>query len=157
MKAQSNYSINIGSTSLVMIFAVLCLTVFATMSYLTAVREANLAKKYAQHTTAYYAADSRAVEKLNFVNSALSSAQAHSGNEEQRKAFIAAQCSPLNIQQKTQNGHFYLFYDETIDAAQSIQVIIQVDFYPATVYRVIQWKSVYTQDYNIDQSLNVYQ
>ena len=60
---------NVGSASLVMVFSVLCLTIFAVMSAVTAYSEWNLAKKSADAATAYYAADSRAAEIFDTVSS----------------------------------------------------------------------------------------
>ncbi len=157
MKTRNGYSINIGSTSLVMIFAVICLTVFAVMSYLTAARESELAKKYAAHTTAYYAADSRAVNTLASLDKTLSSPEACCGDINGRKTFIAQQCAAQNVTFQEQNGKIYLLYSEIIDTTQSLQVIIQLDLSSTTAsYKVVEWKSVYTQEYNIDHSLNVY-
>lgn len=49
-----------GAVSLVMIFAVLCLTVFSVLTLSTAVGESKLAQATAQHTADYYAADAQA-------------------------------------------------------------------------------------------------
>ena len=50
---------NIGIASIICIFAVLGLTIFAVLSVSTARAEANLAEKYADSVTDYYAADRR--------------------------------------------------------------------------------------------------
>ena len=52
--------VSIGGATLVMLFAVLCLTVFSTLALVTANREWTLAQKSADAVTSYYAADSRA-------------------------------------------------------------------------------------------------
>ena len=49
-----------GAVSLVMIFCVLCLVVFATLTYVTADRERQLAALNAERAAAYYAADAEA-------------------------------------------------------------------------------------------------
>ena len=49
--------IHVGSASIIMIFAVLCLTVFSTLSYVTANQEYRLAQKSALAMEQYYAAD----------------------------------------------------------------------------------------------------
>ena len=49
--------IHVGSASIIMIFAVLCLTVFSTLSYVTANQEQKLAEKSARAIEQYYAAD----------------------------------------------------------------------------------------------------
>ena len=49
-----------GAVSLVMIFCVLCLVVFSTLTYVTADRERQLSELTAQRAEAYYAADAEA-------------------------------------------------------------------------------------------------
>ncbi len=49
--------IHVGSASIIMIFAVLCLTVFSTLSYVTANQEQKLAEKAARAIEQYYAAE----------------------------------------------------------------------------------------------------
>ena len=51
-----------GAVSLVMIFCVLCLAVFAVLTLATADREAKLAEMTARSAADYYEADHRAVE-----------------------------------------------------------------------------------------------
>lgn len=57
--------INIGSASIIMVFAVLALTVFAVLSFVTALNERKLADKAKQAAVNYYAADSEAARILN--------------------------------------------------------------------------------------------
>lgn len=52
----------IGSASLIMLFVVLCLTVFAALTIVSVRAELTLSRRYAQSTEAYYAADARATE-----------------------------------------------------------------------------------------------
>ena len=59
---QAGMGAQIGSASIVMIFAVLCLTIFAVLSFQTASHEQRLAQKTADAARAYYRADSIAEE-----------------------------------------------------------------------------------------------
>ena len=54
--------LNIGSASIIMIFAILCLTVFSALSLVTSVSEKKTAQRFADETAAYYEADSEAVK-----------------------------------------------------------------------------------------------
>ncbi|MBR5228687.1 MAG: hypothetical protein IKV96_02485 [Firmicutes bacterium] len=49
--------INIGSASIIMVFVVLCMTIFSVLSLMTAVNEFDTAEKYASSVAAYYEAD----------------------------------------------------------------------------------------------------
>ncbi len=54
--------LNLGSASILMVFAILCLTVFSALSLVTSVSEKKTAQHFADTTAAYYEADSRAVK-----------------------------------------------------------------------------------------------
>ena len=53
-----------GGSSLMVIFAVLCLTVFAILSLTTVLADGRLADSYAENVTEYYEASCRAEEKI---------------------------------------------------------------------------------------------
>jgi hypothetical protein len=59
-KEQKPIGLNIGSASIIMIFAVLCLTVFSALSFVTAASEKSTADRFAESTAAYYEADAEA-------------------------------------------------------------------------------------------------
>ena len=59
----------IGGSSLLMAFVVLCLTTFAVISYMSALRDYRLSKKSSENITQYYMADSKAEEILSSLSS----------------------------------------------------------------------------------------
>lgn len=61
----------VGAPSLIMIFVVLCLACFAALTLSSANAEARLAKKAAESTANYYAADTLLQEKLARLDAAL--------------------------------------------------------------------------------------
>ena len=63
--------LNIGSASIIMIFAILCLTVFSALSLVTSVSEKKTAQRFADETAAYYEADSEAVKIKNGIQAAI--------------------------------------------------------------------------------------
>lgn len=63
--------LNIGSASIIMIFAILCLTVFSALSLVTSVSEKKTAQRFADETAAYYEADSEAVKIKNSIQAAI--------------------------------------------------------------------------------------
>ena len=68
MKAERrSVGINVGSASIVMIFAVLCLTVFSTLSFVTANHERKLAEKSALAVQHYYEADWQCEERYQQI------------------------------------------------------------------------------------------
>lgn len=69
-KQQSTF-INIGSSSLLMVFLVLCLTTFAILSLSSAQSDYSFSKKFAEHKTEYYEASSRAEMILGEIDQLL--------------------------------------------------------------------------------------
>ncbi|MDR0904801.1 MAG: hypothetical protein LBN00_01275 [Oscillospiraceae bacterium] len=61
--------LNIGSASIIMLFAVLCLTVLSALSLLSANSQYTLAERSAEAAKAYYAADYKAMEIYESVKS----------------------------------------------------------------------------------------
>lgn len=77
MKQQSkNHSagVSIGMVSILMIFVVLCLTTFATLSFVSARADLKLSKKASDSVSEYYAADSAAETYLAQIASQLETA-----------------------------------------------------------------------------------
>ena len=62
--------IGVGGVSIIMVFAVLCLTIFAVLSLVTARSERALAERHADAVTEYYAADSLAAEVYDALTDA---------------------------------------------------------------------------------------
>ncbi len=69
----SNASLGAGGTIVVVIFVVLCLTIFASLSFVTAISDLKLAKKTEEINYDYYATNGRAEEKLSEICGVLDS------------------------------------------------------------------------------------
>lgn len=146
MKNKSNQAspnINVGSTSIVMVFSVLCLTVFAVLSYITARNELDLARRSADSVTAYYAADSAAVDVYNaFV----------SGDFDEQDGIISAYGTEISACEGEFGGE--LCYSIPIDDMQDLYVELSGE---AGGYRIVAWTVRETGDWIIDDTLNIMQ
>lgn len=65
------YGAGLGATSLILMFAVLCLAIFALLSLSVANRDRGYTEKLASSVTGYYQADSRAVELSDALSRAV--------------------------------------------------------------------------------------
>jgi len=74
-KRLSSASVGIGGTLIIVIFVVLCLTIFAVLSFTTAYSDLKLSRKAEQMTVDYYIAHGKAEEKLAEVYEKLLYAQ----------------------------------------------------------------------------------
>ena len=71
MKKKGSAPFGAGMSSLLMVFVVLCLTVFGVLAYMTARADNRLTQRSAQMVQAYYAADAKAEEALARLDAAL--------------------------------------------------------------------------------------
>lgn len=53
--------LNIGSASIIMVFTVLCLTVFSVLAFVSAASEYKTAQRFAESTKSYYEAEANAL------------------------------------------------------------------------------------------------
>lgn len=132
MAGRKSAPINIGSSSIMMLFAVLCLTVFAVLSLVSARSQASLAKKSADAVSAYYAADTRAAELY----------------EELRAGGIPEGVTVNELPDGTYYG-----YDVPVDEKQALSVLI---LQAGETFEILSWKVYATGAWNADEQINVW-
>ena len=132
----------VGGTSLLVVFAVLCLTVFALLSLTTVQADVRLADASAGAVKEYYAADCQAQEIL---------ARLRNGEEPEGVEII-----------DKLGGHYTARYAVPISDTQELQV--EVEFLEDWVewadadwhYQVIRWQAVPTEEWEGDESLDIW-
>jgi len=117
-----------GGSSLLSIFAVLALTIFAVLSVSTVTADQKLAEKMSESVEAYYAADCQAETIL---------AQIRSGE------------IPDGVR-KTGNVYSY-----TCPVSETCQLAVEVHV-KGTEYEVIRWQMEVSAEWNNDESLPVW-
>ncbi len=128
---------NIGSSTLILIFIVLCLVTFSVLSLGNAKREDALSKRSAASVQEYYRADAAGEAFLQMADQAL-----RKGNRESLAPYL---------QSKT--GTYAT--DVSMDAGQALRVELALDWEKSTC-QVLSWKVYHEQDYEIDQSVPVW-
>lgn len=99
--------INIGSASIIMVFSVLCLTIFAVLTFVTANNEFKLAEKSSNAIKTYYEADTRAVMTEGKIKEALAR---------------GAQVEIDGVTVTVEDDGYHFKYAETVDENQELQV-----------------------------------
>ena len=125
------YGLNVGSSSILLVFVVLCLVCFATLSIVSANADHKLSTKLLERTTAYYNACNEAETNLAAIDSTLASVYADSDNEETYFATVGHNKS----------------YAIPFSDLQTLQVSIQI-LYPETndgpFYQITCWQVVHS-------------
>lgn len=119
----------VGGSALLVIFAVLCLTVFAMLGLSTVQADARLSARSADAVRGYYAADTKAEEIL---------AQLRGG------------AVPDGV---FTDGDIYSYVCKISDT-QELQAKVRVD--SAQDYEILKWQTVSTADWTADENLHVW-
>ena len=123
----------VGGSSLLVIFAVLCLTVFALLTLSTAAADSRLSQDAADAVEAYYQADSQA-EALW--------ARLRDGEQPEKVSEITEE-----------TGSTVYKYTVPISQEQELQVCLRLK---DGTWTVVQWQAVSTADWQADEDLTVW-
>ena len=119
----------VGGSSLLVIFAVLCLTVFAMLSLTQAQADRRLARNSWSAVTGYYQADCQAQEIL---------AQLRAGER------------PQGV---TEEGENVFSYACPISDAQTLEVRVRLT---GESHEILAWQAVFTADWQADEDLDLW-
>lgn len=140
--------VNIGGASIIMVFSVLCLTIFAVLTLVSANAESTLAKKSVASVKSFYSADEAASNTLSKIYDI--------ADKESDLQAIKAQVTSLSdtIKVEEQNGQLIITYTEKIDDGQNLTAKISTD---GNAVKVLSWKVQSTAEWKPDNDFNVWQ
>ncbi len=131
-----------GAVSLVMIFCVLCLAVFAVLTIATADREAKLSEMTAQNAADYYEADRQAVE----IVAALRDGRTLPVDVEIEHVLSTYPDGPV------ETAAFSLPFGDS----QALRVEVMLGDQDGKTCQILRWQTEYTGEWEIDSSMPVW-
>lgn len=143
MKKNTEFSLNIGLPSILLIFVVLCLVSFGVLSLVSANSDNKLSQKVLQRSDHYYAICNEAEELLADINSQL------------LDAYISCQ---------SKDGYFDAIKDTPTDYSYALSDLQELKIsltylYPESVaegfIRIDTWQIASSEDINYDEQLHV--
>lgn len=139
---------NIGATSLILIFIVLCLSTFGLLSLSSARGDWSLAEKNAGAVRTYYEADAKGEQFVRMVDQVLQDAAARGLAGARREPFLKAEL-----------GGYYqedgsVQTDIGMDFDQALHIELELD--GDAGYEIRCWNVYNTKDYEIDNSISVW-
>lgn len=146
----SRNKVNIGASSLILIFIVLCMATFGLLSLSSAQGELNLARRNAESVKGYYEADNKGQQWLKKVDSIL--------KEEMGRSQDSDQCS-LGI--KDRLGDLYdresglIATDIPMDRGQSLHIELAL-MCGEKRYEIKSWYVYDSGEYEIDDTIPVW-
>ena len=136
------YGVNIGSSSILVIFVVVCLVSFAALSIVSANSDYRLTQKMADRQTLYYQACNDAYQTLSDIDATLCALYNSGITQEEYYAQVGYEKS----------------YAYPVSDIQSLQVVIQIN-YPnddmEPFYEIQKWRIITTGTLDYDESLPV--
>ena len=142
-KNKQRFNLNVGTSSILFIFVILCLVSFAVLSLVSALSDYRLSKDVADNATEYYAACNLAQEQLNVVDDHL-------------KALYDTGLSRVGYFENTGQTRSFAY---PISDYQSLNVEIKI-LYPEKngdpFYKITSWMIVTTGSIEYDDSLPVF-
>ena len=122
----------VGGSSLLIIFAVLCLTIFALLSLSTVQADRRMAEASLQAVKDYYEADAKAEAILASL----------------RQGEVPVE----GVGELEQNGTVYC-YQCVVSDVQALEVEVKII---GSDYEILRWQLVSTAEWETDESLNVW-
>lgn len=145
--SQSSF-VNIGSSSLLIIFLILSLVTFAILSLSGSRSDYSFSQKLAEHKTAYYEASSQAEQILGQIDDTLASCA-----ESVKKALDGQQYDSIRLETDGQ----LLTFSIPMEGEQALLVQLEItDYTKAETFYVIKtWQVISTKSWESDQSIQL--
>lgn len=171
-KEQSSF-VNIGSSSLLIVFVILCLATFAILSISSAKSDYSLSERLAEHKGQYYEASSEAESILAEIDAVLadtadtSSKKSLSGSsrdflsspyiEAVLKALDGTQVADTAISCSKTDQNLAVCYQIPLNDKQVLDVELTVTDFTKneTYYKIQKWQVISTDTWENDDTLNL--
>ncbi|QAT42131.1 hypothetical protein [Aminipila luticellarii] len=155
-KGFNNRGVQIGTSSLLLIFTVLCLVVFSTLSLASARADYRLAVKTQQSVKAYYAADARGEELKRDMNRKLIQLAKEAPSEEVFRNLVQQ-----NFKQAFDQSSNQISYAVDTGSGQLLRIQFQLLPYEEMEegkanYKILSWSIQNKEDYEVDSKMPVW-
>lgn len=167
---QQSYFVNIGSSSLLVIFLILCLVTFAVLSLSSAKSDYSFSQRLAQHRQIYYEANANAEEIVSQIDNTLAetaedidlfSPSFSDGLDSYFSAvnetLSGSQINDTNVNCDLFGDDFLISFQVPAGDSQALSVTLKVtDCREAeTYYEIKAWQIINTGSWDNDQPLNL--
>lgn len=144
--------VNVGSSSILVTFVLLCLVTFAALSFVSANSDYRLSKQTAERVNRYYEANHMAeVYLLNIESQIKYSVNACSSEEEFLKGLNNVFADNSSIEVKSSNDKVILNYSVVVSDKQNLEVTLETSYADAKdsiPFTITKWQTVssFTED-----------
>ena len=145
MSNKNSTGVSVGSISLLVIFLVLCMSIFSVLSLTTAKAELRLAEMSARVITGYYDADLACMEKMERLQEMLN--QGATSSDVVREAELLGGTATLA------DGAVRIEYSHHIIPGQDLQAVLEM---ANGKISILSWKAIDVGDWEPDETLNLW-
>ena len=146
-----NVGMGVGYVSVMLIFAVICLTIFAVLSFKAAISTDSFNERSGEFMRQYYAADTAAKETLSKLNDCAFEAK-KSGFFEDLFMENAQKIEGVTVKQN-QKGYSASY---TVSINDRQELLVNIIFNENGEYEITQWKRRNVPEENSDSHLGVW-
>ncbi len=155
------FGINIGSSSILMIFVLLCLVTFSALSLVSANADYKLTEKTAESVSGYYEADAKAETLLASIDEKLinMAKDTAAGGQFRAETFSKALSGLDGVTVTQRDGKVLIGFQVKIDDRRALQVSLQPAFPLQNAekrYTVTSWQVIQTAEWESDDTLTVW-
>lgn len=147
-------TINIGSSSMLVVFIILCLVTFSVLSVASANNDRKYSEKIADRTTAYYKASNKAEELLSQIDNKLKQVY-----EQYNAEYLSQVPDVLTSIDGIDTSDFpSVSFSVPINDTQTLSVSLLVQTPEKegdTFYTITSWKEISTEVWNGDEPMNL--
>ncbi len=159
-KRTSSFGLGVGATSILMIFVLLCLVVFAVLSLVSANADWKLSSRLAGRIEAYYNACLQGEELLEQIDSQLASLYEEAEDADGYLLSCRSYLSSLDgeLTEEEQTGDLLFSFREEITEEQHLAVTLLISVRQAAgepFYQIKTWQTEASQVWEPDNSLNL--
>ena len=150
----AKHKVNIGLTSLILIFIILCLSTFCLLSLSSARGDLSLAERSARAVTEYYQADAKGEEWLKQADAVLQKETAGKSMSQEEIQYAAGKlASELGCNVDEETG--YISTDISMEHGQALHIDLALTG-DESRYEVKSWYVYDSGNYEIDDSMPVW-
>lgn len=167
-RRKSYPTIQFGTSLMLVVFIILCLTAFATLSLSSAMRDYEYSKKAADKTSAYYKADAKASRRLAEIAQVLDNlSQSYLASEDavketapymEQALLVLQEEVEFDLTVQTDSDRPQITYRVPVTDSQILQVTLALNVPGASdgrLYQIVQWKETASKEWNNKTALPV--
>lgn len=151
MDKKNSGGMNIGTSSILVTFVLLCLVTFSALAYMSARSDYKLSKQTAERTASYYDANRMAEIYMANIEGLLSKHAAACKNEDEYlKGIDKIFADNENIKINTDEGKVTISYNVVISDAQNLDIVLSAhypDVDDSTLFHIDKWATEINTEY----------